>query len=92
MSIVIKKRVSLDFLGEEYKEVVPKLNSVTDAVENIDYILKLLQDKFISGKFPVDNELTDLTAKDLGSLDEYTLAECLRYITGQIIDPKSSGQ
>lgn len=107
MGIVIKRKVNLDFLGDDYKEayiifkalpvseyetVIPKLNEITDTVENIQYILKILQDKFISGKFPSDDGLIDLTSKDLGSLDEYTLAECLSYITGQKIDPKLSGQ
>lgn len=67
--LVIKKHVSLDFLGKEYKEsylvfrsiAVPeytelqkKLSTVNNEEAN-DKILSILKDYYISGKFPNDD-------------------------------------
>lgn len=105
--IVIKKRVNLDFLGDEYKEAylvfnaVPvseypelkaKLDKENDNIKLIKIMVGVLQDKFVAGKFPVDGKLEDVTKEDIGSFDEATLTECYLYATGQKLDPKLQGQ
>lgn len=103
MAIVIKKKVSLDFLGEEYAkaylvfkavpvseygELLTKLDT-TDRAETVKVMVALLKKKFIEGKFPGDDgELADLTADDIEQLDEASLAECFAYATGQRMPPK----
>lgn len=106
MAIVIKKRVDLDFLGEDYKEaylvfqsipagdfdnVIKELDSVEgnkDGAGSITFILKVLKDYFIVGKFPDDNGLQDVSKEDLDGLDPSTLTKCFQVFTGTEIDPK----
>lgn len=102
MAIVIKKRVSLAFLGEEYSEgyltfkalpvseyagLLPKFEKA-NRQDSIDLTTKLLKEKFIEGKFPDNGKLIDVTAEQIEEFDEATLAECLSYVTGQKLDPK----
>lgn len=102
-NIVIKKRVSLEFLGEDYKEaylifkaipvseyeqMIPKFDSALQRLDNIRITVEVLKAKFIEGKFPVDGKLADITKEDIGSFDEATLSEAFQYISGQKLDPK----
>jgi hypothetical protein len=105
MSIVIKKRVDLDFLGGEYKEayltfqsipaidydqVVKDLKSVDGKEEGaVSFILEVLKKYFVSGKFPDDSGLQDVTKEDLNGLDPATLTKCFQVFTGAEIDPKA---
>ena len=68
MAIVIKKRVSLDFLGEEYKDAYLIFRSIPikdfealqneiqgidqDNAKSISFIFNKLKEYFISGEFP----------------------------------------
>lgn len=104
MAIVIKKRVSLGFLGEdyekaylvikavpvkEYEELLPRIDEA-DRLETIKVMTELLKSKFVEGKFPdAAGKLADVTADDIDSFDEATLAECFLYATGQKTDPKA---
>lgn len=104
MAIVIKKRVDLDFLGDEYKEaylvfqsipaidfdeVVKGLKDIENKEEgSIKFILDVLKKYFVSGKFPNDNELADVTADDLDGLDPSSLTRCFQVFTGAELDPK----
>lgn len=81
--IVIRKRVSLDFLGDDYKEAYLNFNSIPVAeLDNIradmkkapedaslaNFLLAYLKNAFIDGRFPNEKgELEALDSKD--SLD-----------------------
>lgn len=71
MAIVIKKRVSLEFLGDEYKEaylvfksipaidydsVIVELNKFQENQgQSLTFLIELLQKYFLDGKFPDDD-------------------------------------
>lgn len=104
MAIVIKKRVSLDFLGEEYKdayltfrsipaaefdEVVAKLTDIEEKKDKaLTYILDILKQFFLSGEFPEDGKLLPVAKEDLGGLDAMSIVKCFQIFTGQELDPK----
>lgn len=104
MAIVIKKRVNLDFLGEEYKdayltfksipavdfdEVTTKLKSIEGKEESsLTFLIEILSKYFIEGEFPEDGKLTAVKKEDMGQLDALTLIECFKVFTGQSLDPK----
>lgn len=104
MAIVIKKRVELDFLGEDYKGAflvfqsipVADLEKVTAEVKKAEAkgestttaILDMLKSYYISGQFPEDGELKDQTKEDLDGLDPETTIACFKAFTGQKLDPK----
>lgn len=97
--IVIKKRVSLDFLGDEYKESYLTFQSMsiaeyqkllgemtdTDNVKSLKLTLDILKRHFLEGKFL--DEI--VTAEDLDQFDVQTLVSCLEIFTGQQTDPKA---
>lgn len=101
MAIVIKKRVSLEFLGEEYKEAylvfksIPALEfqAVADSLDKLDPnssiggIVKVLEDYFLEGEFPSDGKLEPVSKEDIGQLDPLSLTQCFKIFTGQD-DPK----
>jgi hypothetical protein len=106
--IVIKKRISLEFIGEEYADgyfifkSIPlseydKLTSDLDSIKDdnkkaIPFILAVLKDHFVEGKFPNDaNELEEIGADDLEGIDQPTCLEIFQRLTGQG-DPKVEGQ
>lgn len=107
MAIVIKKKVSFDFLGEEYKEAYIIFQSIPvkdyqkifaeekkigeDNIKATDYMRSVLTDYFIEGKFPDNGELADVKKEDLGDLDGESTINCFKILTGQDIDPKAEG-
>lgn len=98
--IKIKKRVSLDFIGEEYKDSYLVFNSIAvkeyeglqksiKAIEGDDekalpFITEQLKSRFIEGK--VDGQA--VTADDLEDLPGDVFIECFNQIRGQL-DPKA---
>lgn len=108
MTLVIKKRVSLEFLGEEYKEaylvfksiplkdyeaVIDEMPKDENNKEALKLIVKYLKKYFVSGKFPDDEgSLQDVTAEDVEELDADTAITCFQTLMGQRLDPKSQGQ
>lgn len=104
MAIVIKKRVGLDFLGEDYKEAyltfqsIPAIDfdEVAKSLKSIEskgdgavsLILEVLKKYFLSGKFPDDIGLQDVASEDLNGLDPATLTKCFQVFTGTELDPK----
>jgi len=80
MAIVIKKRVSLDFLGEDYSgaylvfqsipaidfdEVVVQLKEIEkNGSGQVAYLIGLLQKYFVSGEFPNDKNELVAVAAD----------------------------
>lgn len=105
--MVIRKRVSFDFLGEDYKDCYVVLRSipVTDyetigntidkeskAVKKTTLVLKLLKENFISGEFLDENDkLAPLKRDDLDGIDGDALLELYNRIMG-VPDPKLKGQ
>lgn len=96
--IVIKKRVSLDFLGEDYKDSYLMFKSMpisayekviddfaeADNKTSLKLTLKILEDNFVEGKFLGE----DVVKEDLNQFDIETLVACLELFTGQKQDPK----
>lgn len=104
MPIVIKKRVSLEFLGEDYKDAYLTFKSIP-AIEyeeyqkqikamedkkdsSLTFILDILKKQFIEGQFPDNGELEPVKAEDLDGLDADATLGCFRVFTGQELDPK----
>lgn len=94
--IEIKKKVILDFLGEDYKEdylvfksmplrdyegLFPKLEAAgEDGKKSIQLIREVLESNFIEGKFQGE----DVTKDDLADFDIQTLTTCFETFTGQV--------
>lgn len=104
MALVIKKRVSLDFLGDEYKEGelifrsipakdLPGIMDKTEGADNksskiIPIFIEVLETYFLEGS----NDKEPVTKEDIGQLDAESVLHCFQILTGQKIDPKSEGE
>lgn len=101
MPIVIRKRVSLDFLGEEYKDAyldfqsipISDVDALTTGVVEAEkekrsgaFILETLQKYFLGGSFP---DMDKVTKEDLVGLDQQSVIRAFAIFTGQDIDPKA---
>lgn len=101
MSLTIKKRVNLDFLGEEFKDsyltfrsipakdlpgIVEQTEKVSEGVKAIPIILEILKKYFLDG---MHDEV--IKKEDLDELDSNSIIECFQTLTGQTIDPKDEG-
>lgn len=94
--ITIKKRVSLDFLGEEYKDsylvfksiavreyadLQKKANEVDkDGTKAVGFIQEQLAGRLLEGK--IDGQ--DVKADDLLDLPVEVIIECFNQISGQV--------
>lgn len=102
--IVIKKRISLDFLGEEYKDAYLEFKTIAmkdyqkyidksqdnkDEKKAVDFIIGTLQELFISGKFPEDDTLFDVEPTQLEDFDVNTILTVFKILTGQDQSPNS---
>lgn len=99
----VTKRVSLEFLGEEYKEAYLVFNAITmreyeslkqrsaasagDGIKSLKFIESELASRFVGGKFPVDGKLIDVTKEDLPDLPGEVFIEAMGKLTGAP-DPK----
>jgi hypothetical protein len=93
MALVIKKRVSLEFLGEDYKDSYVLCSSVSiGEYEKIkdDTVKDLVIKHFLEGKIKQDSGLVDITKDNLEELPGEVFVEVFAAITGQL-DPKSQG-
>ncbi len=94
MAIVIKKQVSLEFLGEEYKdsyltftsmtlreyeELQPTLEKSVKDKKSMELVKDVLTKHFLGGKF----QGQDVTQEDLFDFDIETLMHCFQIFTGQ---------
>lgn len=102
--MIIKRRISFDFLGEDYTEAYgifsaipiseyPQINKTVDAENNSikksQLMLKILREKMIIVKMPNENgELEDVPAKDFDPDGELLLTVYNRLMGGP--DPKAS--
>lgn len=95
--IVIKRKITLEFLGEDYKadylvfKAIPvseyeKLidNITDDNKEATKLMINVLEEKFVEGRF----QEQDVDKTDMGKFDGATIAKCFALLTGQDIDPK----
>ena len=101
--IVIKKRIALDFIGEDYKDCylefktipmkdyekyVAMANENKDESKAVGFITGTLQDLFISGQFIDDNnELFDIKKDELGDFDMNVMITVFKTLTGQDQSP-----
>lgn len=101
-TIIIKKRVDLDFLGKdyedsflefkslsiaEYEKVLDDLNTVgEDNKAAVRLVLSILEKQFLGGSFLGE----DVQKEDLKQFDLETMTKCFERFTGQQTDPKAS--
>lgn len=100
--IVIKKRIALEFLGEDYKDCylefktipmrdyegyIEKSASNKDEKKAVQFIIDTLQDLFVGGKFIEDGELFDVTAEQVNDFDVNTILTVFKVLTGQDQSP-----
>lgn len=101
--IVIKKRMSLDFLGEKYKDCYLEFGAIPmrdyekymgmakankDESKAVSFIVSTLQDLFIGGQFIDDNgELFDVNKDELGDFDMNVMITVFKALTGQDQSP-----
>jgi hypothetical protein len=99
MPIVIRKKVTFDFLGEEYKdayltfqsiplkdfeELVVKIKSVeNDNTKAAQFMLDALKHYFMEGNFP---DMEKVVKEDLDGLDPESVIRCFQLFTGQEIN------
>lgn len=105
MAIVIKKTVSLDFLGKDYEnghvtfkslsvgeveKLVDKIDvDSQDNKEAVKIMLQVLEDCFISGEFVDKTDKTTLTKEDLKDFDMESVTKFFQILTGQAGDLKA---
>ncbi len=95
--IIIRRKLALDFLGEEYKSdyltfkaiPVSEYSKIVDKqpddnVEAVNFIVKMLAERFIEGRF----QEQDVTKEDIGKFDADVVTSCFAMLTGQKPDPK----
>lgn len=102
--IVIRKRISFDFLGDEYKNgyvvfrslsydenvaLIEAAKGARNDKESLEFIIKTLKERFIEGQWIVgDSEPQDIEEKDIGKLSNDAILECFERIVGSKLDPK----
>lgn len=101
MGIVIKKKVSLNFLGEDYKGsyLIVKSISVGEYEKLSDESVKdTVISRFLDGKIKQDGEMIDITRDNLEELPGEVFVEAFKAMTGitdeetGAIYPKVEGQ
>jgi hypothetical protein len=101
--IVIKRKISLDFIGADYKDCYLEFKTIPmkdyekyvelagenkDEKKAVGFITSTLQDLFISGKFiGEDDELFDVKKEELGDFDMNVMITVFKTLTGQDQNP-----
>jgi hypothetical protein len=96
MGLVIKKRLSLAFLGKEYADSFLLLSAISvGEYEVLDKSSKTVKDTvidhFISGSIHQDGGNVDVTKDNIEELPGEVYVEAFKVMTGQL-DPKDLGQ
>jgi hypothetical protein len=102
--IVIKKRITLEFLGDEYKdayltfdsialgeadELAKKAIQAAEDKRSNEFLRGVLEDLFVGGMFPDDKgQLFEVTVENIKELDLETSAKVFDILTGQAQSPK----
>lgn len=105
MGIVIKKTISLEFLGDEYKDGYVTFKSISvaesqgliekiekageDNSKAIEVMLEVLGNSFIEGKFVDKDAQQDVKKEDLKDFDIGSVTKFFAILTGQEGDPKA---
>lgn len=99
--IVIKKTVSLAFLGEEYKDdylrfksipikdyeaIIDEVSETKDNKASLNYIRKIVPSYFLEGSFQGE----EVSKEDLDDFDQETYLQIFQRITGQVQDENLS--
>lgn len=93
--LIIKKKVLLDFLGEDYKDSFIVVRSISvgeyeTMQKNKEATVKdTVIDRFVSGQVKQDSGMVDITKDNLQELPGEVFVECFAAMTGA--DPKSPG-
>lgn len=101
--IVIKRKIALDFIGEEYKDCYLEFKTIPmkdyeryvglasenkDADKAVGFITNTLQELFVSGKFiDENNEPFDVKKDELGDFDMSVMITVFKTLTGQDQSP-----
>lgn len=101
-TIVIKKTVKLDFLGEDYKDdyltfkaipikdydkIVDEIESLADdSKKSLNYIRTVIPEYFLEGMFGGE----EVKKSDLDDFDQETYLKVFQRITGQVQDENLS--
>lgn len=90
-AIIIKRKVSLDFLGEEQEQsyALFKAIAVKDLPNIKGTIQEVVTEYFIEGKIAQDDGIISLTKENLAELPTEFFVTCFARITGEQLDPKS---
>lgn len=102
--VFIKKRISFDFLGDdykdceafftpiplsEYKEIIAQQEADTKEGTSIEFIIKKVEDHFISGTFLDEKgEKFDLSKDNIKEFDLECILQIFGLLTGRVVDPK----
>lgn len=92
MAIVVKKRISLDFLGEEYKDSYLIFKSVSlDELDNAfkGTVREETVKRFVEGEINQGGEMVKVTKENLTELPGEVFLRAFSELTGTSIDPKS---
>jgi hypothetical protein len=93
MGLIIKKKVSLAFLGEDYSDSYIIVQSIP--VGEYDKLKGTVRENvishFISGQIKQDSGMVDITKDNVEELPGEVFVEAFEQMTGSI-DPKLSGQ
>ncbi len=97
--IVINKRVSLDFLGDdyqdsyliikyvpvkEYDQLMIVAQAAADKKQSIKFIQEQIKQRFVEGKVKQGSELVSVKAEDLESFPADVFITAYQEITGQV--------
>lgn len=98
--ILIKKRISLDFLGDEYKDAYLTFSSIPmkeyeginkkikdigdDSEKALTFVRDMVTERFIEGEFPQDGESKKVTKEDLSDFPAEVFLEVMSQLNGKI--------
>jgi hypothetical protein len=101
--IVIKKKISLDFIGKDYADCYLEFKTIAmkdyekyvglatqnkDESKAVGFIVETLASLFVSGKFIDDkDELFDVNKDELGDFDMQVMITVFKALTGQDQSP-----
>jgi len=101
--IVIKKRISLDFIGDEYSDCYLEFKTIpmkdyeqyvklskteSDESSAVEFLTSTLKKLFVGGNFKDDDgKLFDVRADELDDFDITTIVTCFKTLTGQAQSP-----
>lgn len=104
--MIIRKTISFDFLGEEYKDaygvfasipiseytqISKTIDAETNSIKKSLLMLEKIKEKFLSGKWPdEDGKLQDLKKEELDAADGDLLVAVYNRLMGVEADPKVS--